>query len=161
SALTPAHRHELEVESAIPRELIDEEQIRSLGHVVELERPDAAFRHPDAEKAERFGKLPSVDCGGILFPIEAWDAPGRMTWQFKPDRPRLRDGKPVKYESPPGARLTLYAPRRIRAKLADASVPLWITEGIKKSLSAVGQGFCCIALAGVDAWSVKLGAWLS
>lgn len=161
--LEPQHRHELEVESGIPSDLIAEEQIATLPDVTALEqlRPSETFRHPDAEKAARFGTLPNVKGGGIFYPIESWTEPGQFSWQFKSDRPRMRGGTPVKYESPPGARLTVYAPRRIRRQLTDATIPLWITEGIKKSLAAVGRGVTCIALAGVDAWSVRVGESLS
>ena len=39
--------------------------------------------------------------------------------------------------------------------LRDVSIPLWITEGEKKCLSAESHGLCCIALPGVTQWHLK------
>jgi hypothetical protein len=39
-----------------------------------------------------------------------------------------------------------------REKLGDPSVPLFITEGIKKGDALVSQGLCAIALIGVWNW---------
>ena len=38
-------------------------------------------------------------------------------------------------------------------KLADPSIPLWITEGVKKGDALAGHGLCAIALLGV--WNFK------
>jgi len=40
-------------------------------------------------------------------------------------------------------------------KLSNASVDLWITEGIKKADAATSAGLCCIALTGVTMWTKK------
>lgn len=40
-------------------------------------------------------------------------------------------------------------------KLADASVDLWITEGVKKADAATSAGLCCLALMGVTMWTRK------
>lgn len=72
--------------------------------------------------------------------------------QFRPDEPRVMDGKPVKYETPAGAAVRLDCPPDCTADVADPSVPLWITEGVKKADAAVTAGLCCLALAGVDCW---------
>jgi hypothetical protein len=40
-------------------------------------------------------------------------------------------------------------------KLSDASVELWITEGVKKADAATSAGLCCIALMGVTMWTRK------
>jgi hypothetical protein len=84
---------------------------------------------------------------------------------FRPDNPRvdenrrkkLPDGtcptKVIKYEYPAGAGMRLDCPPPCRAMLADPSVPLWITEGIKKGDALAAQGLCAIDLQGV--WNFK------
>jgi len=81
--------------------------------------------------------------------------------RIKPDTPRTNNkpgkanGKPIKYESPRGSTLKLYFPPNTCEKLADVSVPSLFTEGEKKSAKADQEGFTCIGLGGVDAWSKK------
>ena len=76
------------------------------------------------------------------------------TWgyQYRPDVPRLRDGKPVKYETPWQQRNGLDIPPGVAAMLADPTVPLWITEGCKKADCGALHGLCIVALAGVYGW---------
>src|SRR5215217_2907714 len=94
--LTREHRYQLEVESAIPADILAEEGIRSLAGSHELPAPDQMFRHPNSWKGQRFpawGEMDStgrpVDLGpGILFPIgTVYDG---LTYQYKPDAPRRR-----------------------------------------------------------------------
>ncbi|MFO0799420.1 MAG: DUF3987 domain-containing protein [Gemmataceae bacterium] len=74
----------------------------------------------------------------------------------KPDRPRAdAKGKPVKYESPAGAPNRAYFPPATRAALADAAVPLLVTEGEKKAARADQDGFACVGLVGVYGWQKK------
>jgi hypothetical protein len=40
-------------------------------------------------------------------------------------------------------------------KLGDASIELWITEGVKKADAATSKGLCCIALMGVTMWTKR------
>lgn len=72
--------------------------------------------------------------------------------QLRPDAPREVEGKRVKYETPQGSRMRLDCPPRVTPLLDDASVPLWITEGVKKADAAASVGVCCIALLGVWNW---------
>ena len=65
---------------------------------------------------------------------------------------RIVHGKPLKYETPRGARNVLDVPPRCHEKLADPRTPLYITEGARKADSAASQGLCCISLAGVWGW---------
>jgi hypothetical protein len=77
-------------------------------------------------------------------------------YQIRPDYPRInrRTGKPVKYETVAESRMCLDVhPRLYRAgSLKAPSVPLFITEGIKKADAAISQQLCCIALLGVWNW---------
>lgn len=84
--------------------------------------------------------------------------------RIKPDTPRTgksKNGKPdkaIKYESPRRSVVRLFFPPNTCSKLADVSVPLLITEGEKKSARADQEGFTCIGLGGVEAWSKKRAA---
>ncbi len=86
------------------------------------------------------------------------------TYQLRADHPRVtKAGKAVKYETRAKSRMVIDAPPRIRAKLGDPAVPLWITEGARKADAAVSADLCCIALLGVWNWrgSNSVGATLA
>ncbi len=88
---------------------------------------------------------------GLVLPVH--DAHGRIAvYQLRPDQPRAVKGKPLKYETPRGARMVLDVPPCVRERLSNPNVPLFITEGIRKADSAASQGLCCIALLGVWNW---------
>jgi hypothetical protein len=88
----------------------------------------------------------------LLIPV--WSVTGEIkTYQIRPDKPRIKNGKSLKYETPAGTRMILDVPPTSRPLLDDPSIPLFITEGARKADSAVSQGLCCIALLGV--WSFR------
>jgi integrase len=64
-------------------------------------------------------------------------------YQYRPRTPRLARRK---YEGLPGSRKRLDCPPRAKSDLANADVPLWITEGTRKADAAVSLGLCCISL---------------
>lgn len=101
---------------------------------------------------ERLGfSRPQRNVPGLLLP--GWNAAGEIAgYQYRPDTPRIREGKPIKYETPSGSRMWLDVPPPVRQFLGDSKVPLWITEGIRKADAAASQGLCCIALLGVWNW---------
>ncbi|MDP8908635.1 MAG: DUF3854 domain-containing protein [Chloroflexota bacterium] len=85
--------------------------------------------------------------------LGVWNVHGdRATYQARPDTPRVVDGKPLKYETVAGSRMTLDVPRAIREQLRNPKIPLFITEGARKADAAVSAGICCIALLGVWGW---------
>lgn len=88
---------------------------------------------------------------GLLVPQLRADG---STWgyQYRPDEPRERDGKPVKYETPVGQRNGIDVPPGVAEHLDDPSVPLWITEGVKKADAGALAGLCIVALPGVWSW---------
>ena len=88
---------------------------------------------------------------GLLVPQLHADG---STWgyQYRPDNPRLRDGKPIKYETPWQQRNGLDVPPGVGEQLGDPSVPLWITEGVKKADCGALHGLCVVALSGVWNW---------
>ena len=86
----------------------------------------------------------------LLVPI--WTVTGDTFYQHRPDEPRLKKGKRLKYETPLGSRMVLDVPPSVRALLRDPAKPLFITEGSRKADSAVSLGLCCITLMGVWNW---------
>jgi Domain of unknown function (DUF3854) len=85
--------------------------------------------------------------------IPLWNVHGEVAFhQARPDQPRLRDGKPVKYETPTGARMALDVHPAARRALGDPTQPLIVTEGIRKADAAFSHGIPAIALLGVWNW---------
>lgn len=89
---------------------------------------------------------------GLLVPSLRVDG---STWgyQYRPDVPRADSkGREVKYETPVGQPNGIDIPPGVGEKIGDPSVPLFITEGVKKADCAAAQGLCCVALPGVWSW---------
>jgi hypothetical protein len=159
--LTDKHRYQLEVESGIPSDLLEEEGVYSLLPGDPLPIPDDAFRHPNTNKGQRFPTWPNEITGGIVFPNI--DHAGRANYQIRPDTPRSvwdedgRESRP-KYEQCGGVRVSVYVPKRVRPLLDDITISLVITEGNKKVLAAVGalgDRYAVVGLAGVDCFTYK------
>jgi hypothetical protein len=74
------------------------------------------------------------------------------TYQARPDQPRVKNGKTIKYEMPHGTRMVLDIPPSSGRYLGDPTRPLWITEGVKKGDALAARGCCAIALLGVWNW---------
>lgn len=91
----------------------------------------------------------------LAFPFR--DAAGNVNGytRFKPSRPRTKDARPVKYESPIGKPNRAYFPPGTLSALTDPTAPLLITEGEKKALAADQHGLPCIGLTGVYGWQKK------
>jgi len=75
-----------------------------------------------------------------------------VTYQHRPDEPRIAKGKPLKYETPTGSRMMLDVPPMVRPQIGDPTRPLFITEGVRKADAAVSAGLCCVAVLGVWNW---------
>jgi hypothetical protein len=87
----------------------------------------------------------------LLIPI--YSAHGeRALYQHRPDEPRIRDGKRLKYETCFGSRLVIDVPPLIRGDLGNPKLQLVITEGTRKADAAVSAGLSCISLLGVWGW---------
>lgn len=87
---------------------------------------------------------------GILLPVVGPDGSNGL-YQYRPDNPRTErgTGKVFKYETPANKGLRLDVPPRGRPFLDDPSVPIWITEGIKKGDAGASHGLCVVTLLGV------------
>lgn len=89
---------------------------------------------------------------GLLIPV--YSPSGEIaTYQYRPDEPRIKDGKPVRYETPSGTRMVLDVHPFAREMLGNPEVPLLITEGVKKADALVSRGLCAVALLGV--WNFR------
>ena len=100
---------------------------------------------------KRYG-FGEAQCNVPALGIPIWGPEGRINlYQSRPDQPRIgQNGKPVKYETPRKAAMSLDVPPRARPLLRDPRTPLVATEGVKKGDSAISNGFdCAIALLGV------------
>jgi hypothetical protein len=104
-------------------------------------------------------KRPAAGLGACLvFPYRAADGTVNGYARLKPANPRQdrkNAGKRIKYEAPVGKPNRAYFPHSTFPVFGDASVPLLITEGEKKSLAADQHGFPCVGLSGVWAWCKK------
>jgi hypothetical protein len=92
-------------------------------------------------------------CSAPALVIPLYNLRGEQAgYQIRRDDPRVIDGKPAKYESPKGQANILDVHPSSRERLADPQRALFVTEGVRKAVSAVSQKLCCIALAGVYGW---------
>jgi hypothetical protein len=97
--------------------------------------------------------FPDYQCRVPALVIPIWNVYGEIeTYQLRPDQPRTTKGTPIKYETRAGSRMLLDVPPRTRPQLDDPSIPLWITEGIRKADSGVSRGPAIVALLGVWNW---------
>ena len=142
------HRHMLMKESGIDPAVVAERGYRTVKTKAELAR--LGFSKP--QHREPALVIPMYSPAGEL-----------VTHQIRPDAPRENgDGKAIKYETPAGSPVRLDVHPSQSERVKDASVPLWITEGVKKADSLVSRGQCVVALQGVWCWQkdgVPLRDW--
>ena len=139
AVLARNHREMLLEESAIAEEVVAVRGYRTVEAKAELGR--LGFGHAQCSPP------------GLLLPIHG-PAGGITSYQFRPDEPRMKKGRLVKYETPAGSRMVLDVHPAARGKIGDPSVPLFITEGIKKGDALVSRGLCAVAVIGVWNWRV-------
>jgi uncharacterized protein (DUF927 family) len=154
AGLLPQHR-QLLVDSAIKSEIARERGYRTILTKKEL---------------GRYGFSPSQQSTPALL-IPLFGPQGQFVGhQIRPDNPRFKDNKPIKYETPAGAQTRIdvplslsrksvvqngepyYGTTEVPALIANPNIALWITEGARKADSAVSINLCCIALPGVWGW---------
>jgi hypothetical protein len=111
--------------------------------------------HTAEKKAElkRLG-FPESQCLAPALVMPVYSPTGEISlYQIRPDTPRIgKDGKLRKYEIPNGAGMKMDVHPSTRDKLDDPSVPLFITEGIKKGDALVSRDLCAVALLGVSCY---------
>ena len=91
---------------------------------------------------------------GLVIPV--LDAYGeRVFFQLRPDNPRVKDGRILKYENPAGRTMVIDVPPATRPHLRNPKVTLWITEGIRKADALASIGLRAVALNGVWNWRGK------
>lgn len=71
--------------------------------------------------------------GALAFPLRRLGSETPHTWILRPDQPREKDGKPIKYEYPRGTPNILDVLPRYSAALGNPAVDIWLTEGAKKA----------------------------
>lgn len=159
--LNDQHKRELLEGSGIAADVAEERGYRT------ITRPTNANQEPRRE-VERLG-IPGWATKedrffpGLLIPI--YRATGeRISAQFKPNTAPKdpKTGKPRRYASVKGQTNRLDVHPRNVAKVADPTVPLWITEGVKKADALTSAGACVVALSGVFNWRGQhgtLGDW--
>lgn len=131
------HHLEMLTASGIAEEVIDER-----GYVTEDTKAGMGRRG--------FGATQRI-VPALVIPLhDVWGQPAG--YQTRPDQPRVKDGKPLKYETPIGNRMVLDCPPRVQPNLGDPTRPLFITEGCRKADAAVTAGLDCLALLGVWNW---------
>jgi hypothetical protein len=133
SALSSEHRREILEESDVSPEVAARRGYRTVMRRSEL----TAF--PEWQR-----RL------GLLVPMFSPDGVTTLQ-QLKPHKPR----KPgLKYETPHGATPIIDVHPDLRTAIKDASVPLYVTEGIKTGDAPTSRGRCVVVLAGVWGWLV-------
>jgi hypothetical protein len=143
--MTLAEQHEkmLREESGISQEVVVARGYRTVDTKSELKR--LGFSERQCNKP------------GLLIPV--YSPTGDIaTYQFRPDEPRIdKNGKSVKYETPSGTRMVLDIHPCAREMLGNPTMPLLITEGIKKGDALVSRKLCAVALLGVWNWRGRNG----
>ena len=99
--------------------------------------------------------------------IPLWTVQGQQVgWQIRPDQPRIatdkktKKKKAAKYETPYQGQVSLDVHPRVQPLLRDPTVPVWVTEGVKKGDALATHGACAIALMG-GVWGFKVPEWES
>jgi P4 family phage/plasmid primase-like protien len=160
--LIDLHRRELEQESAIDPEVVAERGYLTVTRPTNTDQSNRRklqqIKIPSwAIKEDRF--FP-----GLLIPM--YRATGELiSYQFKPYVPvpdPKNPGKTRKYASRVGQANRIDVHPRNSDRVADPTVTLMITEGIKKADALTSRGACVIALTGVFNWRSQLatlGDW--
>jgi hypothetical protein len=109
-----------------------------------------------AAELRRLGFAP-VQCIAPALAVPVIGVDGTIVnYQCRPDQPRINSntGKLVKYETVAGSSVRLDVPPVCRRWIGSPTVPLCVTEGIKKGDSLASAGACVVGLLGVDSFRV-------
>ena len=149
------HAHQLRA-SAIADDVARERGYRSIS------RPTPGDQRP-RDELRRLGMPAWVRDDDARFPgllIPQYRATGeQISFQYRPDNPvkDTKTGKIRKYAAPAGRASVIDVHPRSRNAIVDPTIPLWITEGVKKADALTSAGYCAVALSGVWNWRSNLG----
>jgi hypothetical protein len=149
ASILPRHRQDLAASGITP-----ETAIRN--GIYSVSDPETIARLLNWKTGQKRDPKPIREMGACLvFPYH--DATGKPTGyhRLKPDHPRTKNGRTLKYEAPLGQPNRPYFPIGVEQTIADSSATLYVTEGEKKSLAGCQSGFNFVGLSGVEAWSKK------
>ena len=103
-------------------------------------------------------KYPARNLGPCLaIPYFALDGMPVDHVRLRPDSPRKKNGRPIKYESPIGSPNRAFFPPGVGPAVNDPTARLLITEGELKAAKANQDGMATIAIAGVFNGQKKAG----
>ena len=91
---------------------------------------------------------------GLLIPLYGinGDVAGH---QYRPDTPRMKEGKAIKYETPKGQRNILDIPPTVRDAVRSARQAFFVTEGARKADAQASLSIPAINISGVWGWRGK------
>ncbi len=138
TTLSAKHRRALEIDSGIDPDVIAERGYETIRSRDKLR---------DFKKYQR--RTPA-----LRVPMYSPDGITRSA-QIRPDNPRVRDGKIIKYETPGGDGIILDVHPRMQEEVRSGRGDLWLTEGIKKADALTSRGLCTVGLIGVWCWQRK------
>jgi hypothetical protein len=139
AALSERHRQMLYGESGNSLDVVAERGYRT------CQRRDAF--PPEFKRYQR--RVPA-----LVIPMYSPDAL-TTRHQIRPDKPRVRAGKIVKYETAGGLGSILDVHPSSMEVVRDRSCRLWITEGIRRVDSLTSRGLCTVGLTDVWNWQRK------
>ena len=92
--------------------------------------------------------------------IPLYDLNGQVVLhQIRPDKPRIREAEAAKYELPAGKKKVIDVPPVVQKGVLNATVPLYVTEGMRKADAAASKNLCCIGLIDVYGWMRQDNFW--
>lgn len=153
--LSDHHFKNLHDGSAISPEVIRERGYRTITALKQL--TDLGFTSQQVSQQARFP--------GLVIPVFGTDGSNGV-YMFRSDSPvslddkakKLADGtykqRVIKYVWPAGIEPRIDCSPACLDRLKDPTIPLWITEGIKKGDSLVSQGLCAVSLPN-GVWGFK------
>lgn len=136
--LSTAHRRSLVEESGISVEVVRERGYRT--ETVRARLTELGFSRNQS-------RVPA-----LLIPVHTVHGEIGL-YQARPDRPRIVKGKSIKYETPYRSRMVLDCHPAVRSMLGDPTIPLLVTEGVKKGDALVSRG--CVAVALIGVWNFR------
>jgi hypothetical protein len=90
---------------------------------------------------------------GLLIPF--YTPTGEISYQLRPEKPRVIKGKSVKYETRQGQDIVLDVHPSNYWRLINTGEPIYVIEGIKKADCAATLGRLAVGLSGTWNWGKK------